>query len=283
MKWFLALVLALNLFLAAFGAFRQHQPVDIHAQEVNPGQLKVLPADWVPPGDASGASASSPFAVAASAPVASAPAATKPPLGAASAPAVAKPAAKAAAKSVAAKAAASAATARAVPAPAKRPAALACVQWGALTPALLTRVDGGLPALKLAAAQLSRSQSAGDKSGGAVRFWVYYPEQPNGATTQALSGELKHKGFDNYIVQNDGEFQGAISLGLYGKRDAAQAMVNRLKSAGYAKAAIAERGKGGVVTLLAFRSLTAAQLSSLTALQKRLTPGLPLKSVSCGN
>lgn len=281
MKWFLALVLALNLFLAAFGAFRQHQPVDIHSQEVNPGQLKVLPADWVPPGDASGASASSPFAVAA--PAASAPAAARPPVGAASAPAVIKPAARAAARSVAAKPAASAAAARAEPASARRPAALACVQWGALTPALASRVDGGLPSLKLTATQLSRSQAAGDKSGGPVRYWVYYPEQANGATTQALSGELKHKGFDNYIVQNDGEFQGAISLGLYGKHDAAQAMVNRLKAAGYARAAIAERGKGSGATLLSFRSLTAAQLSSLTALQKRLTPGLPLKPVSCGN
>lgn len=61
MKWFLALVVVLNLLVAMYGSFKQRPPVDVRAQEVSPELVKLLPVNWKPN--------------AASAPVASAPAA----------------------------------------------------------------------------------------------------------------------------------------------------------------------------------------------------------------
>ena len=60
MKWFLALVVVLNLLVAMYGSFKQRPPVDVRAQEVSPS-WSLLPVNWKPN--------------AASAPVASAPAA----------------------------------------------------------------------------------------------------------------------------------------------------------------------------------------------------------------
>ena len=49
MKWFIGTLLVLNLFTALYGALKQKPETDIHAQDVNAAQLKLLPADWKPP------------------------------------------------------------------------------------------------------------------------------------------------------------------------------------------------------------------------------------------
>jgi len=280
MKWFLAFVVALNLLVGAFGILRQPVPIDVHSQEVNPGQLKILPADWQPPMDASDASAAR--MVMASAPLSSTEA---------SAP-VAKhlPTATDASK----KATPPVAAAKPAPVPpdvskkvvapvngTKVASAQSCAQWPGLNDALLARVQGGLVALKLASAQMSLVKTPGAVSRGSSRLWVYYPEQANGAVAEALSTELKAKGFDNYMVQNEGEFKGTLSLGLFGKEDVAKALVARLKAAGYDKAKIVERGAKTQTTTLNFKALTVAQTDALAALQKRLTPGLALKHTTC--
>lgn len=293
MKWFLAFVVALNLLVGAFGVLRQPVPVDIHSQEVNPGQLKILPADWQPPADASAVSAermvvaSSP--VAASAPVAKVQA-SSPAAAHKAAPAAAKP--KPAAVPAPAKpATATPAAAKPAPVAAKPPLKKAeavveskpqqCAQWPGLSDSLLKRVQSGLAALKLSPAQMSSASVAGPAARGSVRYWVYYPEQANGAVAQALSTELKAKGFDNYMVQNEGEFKGALSLGLFGKEEVARALMTRLKSAGYDKAKIDARGGKTQSTTLNFKALSQAQSDALLALQQRLTPGLGLKQTSC--
>src|SRR5574343_952560 len=73
MKWFIGTLLVLNLFTALYGALKQKPETDIHAQDVNAAQLKLLPADWKPP-QASAPLASAPLPdVASSAPQAQAP------------------------------------------------------------------------------------------------------------------------------------------------------------------------------------------------------------------
>ncbi|MBV8049050.1 MAG: SPOR domain-containing protein [Paludibacterium sp.] len=274
MKWFLGLIVALNLFVGAVVLLRQHDPVNIHSHEVSPEQLKVLPADWQPD-----ANASAPFAasapVSASAPIALAQT-TSSPLGKAS-PAPAAKAEASAVKSPAAKPAekrknaASAPAARMVKADARQ-----CAQWGDLNDTLLARVKGGLPGMHLAASQLE-SQAVEGKVGAGVRYWVYIPAS---ASTAALSAELKGKGFDNYVVQNVGDYKGALSLGLFGKPEGAQALADRLKKAGYDKAAVLPRGKT-TLTRLVFKGLSDSQMQTLTALQKRLTPGVALQTTAC--
>ncbi|MGC0153134.1 SPOR domain-containing protein [Chromobacterium vaccinii] len=267
MKWFVALVIVLNLVVAMYGSLKQRPPLDVHAQEVSPGQVKLLPANWTPDASAPKAQASAPV----DKPAASAPAA-KTVASAAKAQLPAKPAAKAEASKPSAKA---------KPAPQDKPAAaavepakLACYRWGGLNDSLLARVRGGVPTLKLKPAQMSEDSKQESKGSG--RLWVYYPPLATQAETKTLSAELKDKGFDNYIVSSD-EFKGNLSLGLFGKEDAAKTLVARLKAAGYDKAVIKSKDQPSHQTTLTFKDLDAAQAEHLKALQKRLTPGIALK------
>jgi len=234
----------------------------------------VLPADWQAHVDAS-ALAVAPLPMASGPLAATSPSATlvRPIASGATSPAVAHPAAvkqppvAAQNKPVA-------------PVPVKT-TALSCAQWAGLSDSEFKRVESGLVPLKLGATQLSVSRAAAAHSSKEnVRYWVYYPEPANGV--QALSTELKGKGFDNYIVQNEGEFHGVLSLGLFGREDIAHALIAKLKAAGYGKAAINERGgKTSQLAALHFSALSAAQFQAVAALQKRLTPGLPLKTLTC--
>lgn len=277
MKWLLVLVVVLNLLVAMYGSFKQRPPLDVHAQEVSPNQVKLLPAGWAPAAAASEPAASAPLAVVAPHAASAARAEASAPAAKAKAP-EAKPESKPESKPEPAKPAKSD---PAKPEPSKAEAAkpaAACYQWGPLSDSLLARVQGGLPQLKLKKEQQSSASSEDSKGSG--RFWVYYPPLATQAETQTLSAELKGKGFDNYIVSND-EFKGNLSLGLFGKEDAAKTLAARLKAAGYDKAKVQPKGQKTTVTTLSFKQLDAVQADKLKALQQRLTPGIALKS--CGN
>mgnify|MGYP002143620387 CR=1 FL=1 len=47
------------------------------------------------------------------------------------------------------------------------------------------------------------------------------------------SAALKDKGFDNYIVNTEGENKNGLSMGLFSQEDSAKAMVKRLNDSGY--------------------------------------------------
>ncbi|POZ61290.1 SPOR domain-containing protein [Chromobacterium alticapitis] len=283
MKWLVALVVVLNLLVAMYGTLKQRAPLDIHAQEVSPGLVRLLPPSWKT--DASAAQASAP-AAAASAPVAGKPAASAPVAqtkAEASTPAVKapeKPAQKPA--EAAGKKPQDKPAEKAAEKPADKPAektaaqekATACYRWGALNDSLLARVKGGMPQLKLKAGQLQEDSK--DENKGSGKFWVYYPPLATQSETKTLSAELKDKGFDNYIVGND-EFKGNLSLGLFGREEAAKTLVARLKAAGYDKAVVKSKSEPAKMTTLSFKALDATQAEHLKALQKRLTPGIPLK------
>lgn len=169
-------------------------------------------------------------------------------------------------------------SAAAVPPAADKPAAATarlCYSWGGLDPQQLARVQGGLPLLKLATAPQA---SVSDERRGSGKAWVFYPPLATQAETQTLVSELKGKGFDSYIVKTDGEFKGHLSLGLFGREEGAQALVKRLKAAGYDKARVDSRGDVVKVTTLTFRQLDETTADKLKALQKRLLPGRPLAS-----
>ncbi|MBI3145736.1 MAG: SPOR domain-containing protein [Pseudogulbenkiania sp.] len=258
MKWFLALVVVLNLAVALYGSLKQRPAVDIHAQEVSPEQLKLLPVGWV-------ASASAVPTAEASTPGAQTalPASLDDKPAVAAAPAPAPAASKPAAAPVPEKA------------PPAKPEALACFQWGPLSDSQLARVRGRLASLHLAAGQLKEAQSSELRGSG--KFWVYHPALATRAETQTLLAELKGKGFDGYIVQNDG-YQGSVSLGLFGKEESAKALAAKAQAAGFAKVHVEPRGQQVTSTLLTLGSLTAEQAGRLAALQKRLAPRVALKA-----
>jgi len=283
MKWFLVLIVVLNLAVAGYGSLKQRPPADVHAQEVSPEQVKLLPPDWKP--------ASAPVVVAqaaASAPVKQVASMPQPeilqpgvPAKLASQPLVSVKDNKADASrpdnggSKKTNDAKPAVVAKNEAAKAEPPAVLACYDWGVLDDKLLSRVKGGLPALKLKSEQVVETAKGETKANG--KFWVYHPPLATQAETQTLSAELKDKGFDNYIVHND-NFKGSVSLGLFGREDAAKAMLAKITAAGFDKVAIEQKGPKGSNTMLSFKALDQQQADKLKALQKRLTPGIALQA-----
>jgi|GEM_PF-6591209 len=276
MKWFLVIVVVLNVLVGLYGVLKQKPVADIGAQDINAAQLTILPASWSP--------ASAPVAQ----PEASAVTALPDNLDASVAtPAAALPATLASQpavqKPVMPKPAAPLKTdtptvAKVELTPAAKPVAAGqCLAWGALDAKQLARVQGGLPALKLATAPQS---SVKEEARGSGRVWVFYPPLATKAETQTLVAELKGKGFDSYIVKTEGEFSGHLSLGLFSKEAAAQALVTRLKAAGYDKARVDARSERSQLTTLSFRALDAAQADKLRVLQQRLLPGIPLRACS---
>lgn len=285
MKWFIGTLVVVNLLAALYGALKQKPEVDIHAQEVNAAQLKMLPADWKPP-VASAPEASAPVTdIASSMPQAEAvpTVPTVPTVSSATTtvatPKEAKPAtvtAKPEAKLPEAKTDDKAVKQADIKgAEAKPVAATLCYSWGGLDPQQLARVQGGVPLLKLSSPPQA---SVVDQRRGSGKAWVFYPPLATQAETQTLVAELKAKGFDSYIVQTAGEFKGYLSLGLFGREEGAQALVKRLKAAGYDKTKVDSRAEVVKVTTLSFRQLDEATAGKLKALQKRLLPGKPLQA-----
>ena len=287
MKWFLVLIVLLNLAVAGYGSFKQRPPADVHAQEISPEQVKLLPADWQPASAPAG-EASAPLKVLASMPQTEA---LKPEdlSKAASQPVAVKPSKTEASAATAKAEAKNPPPAKPVEKPAEKTAekpkteaikaepskALACYDWGTLDAKLLTRVKGGLPGLKLKPEQLVESSKGEVKANG--KFWVYHPPLATQSETQTLSAELKDKGFDNYIVHS-AEFKGSVSLGLFGQESAAKAMQAKVKAAGFDKVAVEQKGQKSAATVLSFKALEPQQAERLQALQKRLTPGIALQA-----
>lgn len=288
MKWLIGTLVVLNLLAGLYAAVKQKPEQDLTAHEVNAEQLKLLPADWKPeilnPDASAPLTASAPLAEAASA------AGSVPPPQVASAPLAAangkadksaqgmsprtdiKPDAKVGDKP-------QAKDAKDSPPPPAKPQQVAvggklCRSWGPLTPQQLQNVQAGLPALQLASVP---SASVKESLRGSGRIWVHYPPLATQAETQTLVSELRSKGFDSYIVQTDGPFRNHLSLGLFGKQAAADALIKRLKAAGYDKAQQDVRGEKVQMTTLSFRNLNDAGASRLKSLQQQLLPGIALQ------
>lgn len=287
MKWLIGTLVVLNLFAGLYAAVKQKPEQDLTAHEVNAEQLKLLPADWKPavtsaPLEASAAlAASAPLADVASAPsgatpakVASAPlsAGNGKPADKAVAVLPPKPDANTGSKPTGKEDKDGKLTS------AKQPpldsAARLCRSWGPLSPQQLQNVQAGLPGLQLATVP---SASVKESLRGSGRIWVHYPPLATQAETQTLVSELRGKGFDSYIVQTDGPFRNHLSLGLFGQQAAADALLKRLKAAGYDKAQQDVRGEKVQMTTLSFRNLNEAAAGRLKALQQRLLPGIALQ------
>ena len=48
MKWFLVIVVVLNVLVGLYGVLKQKPVADIGAQDINAAQLTILPAGWRP-------------------------------------------------------------------------------------------------------------------------------------------------------------------------------------------------------------------------------------------
>jgi hypothetical protein len=116
------------------------------------------------------------------------------------------------------------------------PAALKCMEWGSFTLAELPRAQGALEPLALGPrlAQRRTEEAAG--------WWVFIPPQGSRAGALKKAGELKALGVDEYfVVQDEGAFRWALSLGVFRSEEAAQARLTALRGQGVRSAQIGAR------------------------------------------
>lgn len=149
---------------------------------------------------------------------------------------------------------------------------LVCYQATDLDSAAASKLKAALNKAGLAAKMHETVQEAG-RTGG--KFWVYLPSYPNRDEAVKQSAALKDKGFDNYIVNTEGENKNGLSMGLFSQEDSAKAMVKRLNDSGY-PAKLAPRG--GIAVTSASVRLDGLDEAGSAALSKA---GVSMKPVSC--
>ena len=127
-------------------------------------------------------------------------------------------------------------TARPTAPAAAAPLALKCLEWGSFTLADAPRAEKALEPLALGArlAQRRTEEAAG--------WWVFIPPQGTRPAALRKAAELKALSIDDYfIVQEDGPYRWALSLGVFRTEDAAQARLATLRAQGVRSAQVGPR------------------------------------------
>ena len=123
------------------------------------------------------------------------------------------------------------------PAPrATRAAAGACVEWGSFT---LFDVKAARKLLEPLALGARLSERRVEET---ANWWVYMPPQGDRQGAQRKAAELKALGVDDFfVVQDEGNYHWAISLGVFRDEAAAQARLAALKDKGVRSAQVGPR------------------------------------------
>jgi len=149
-----------------------------------------------------------------------------------------------------------------------------CMTWGPIAPTQVDNAVAALDALKLGG-RLAR-QALGTPGGP---YWVYYPPLASKADADNKAAELANLGVkDLAVVRPAGQWQNAISLGLYAKQPIAEARMAELHKKGVQTVSIEARGK--TPSLFALRDLDAAEQAKMAQLQQAFAD-TQLKRVDC--
>lgn len=168
-----------------------------------------------------------------------------------------------------------------IPAPAQakkaEPKTSNCAEWGEFSGSDLARAQQDLATLKLGdrLAQRIVEQDRG--------YWVYMPPQPNRAGVERKLQQLKERGiYDHFVVQEEGEWQYAISLGVFKTEEAAQKFLAFLRTRDVRTARVGERMSKLRFTVFVMKGLDADTTGKIGVLQKRF-PDSELKVSACSN
>jgi sporulation related protein len=119
----------------------------------------------------------------------------------------------------------------------KPPSKLAsCLEWGTFSVSDATKAEQALQGLALGDRMSERRiEDAGS-------WWVYLPPQGSKANADKKIGELKRLGVEDYfVVQDEGKWHFAISLGIFSSKDAATKQLDVVRAKGVRSALAAER------------------------------------------
>lgn len=150
--------------------------------------------------------------------------------------------------------------------------ALSCLEWGAFTVAGAARAQQALEPLALGArlAQRRTDEIAG--------WWVFIPPQASRQGALKKAAELRELGIDEFfVVQEEGEYRWALSLGVFRSEEAAQARLETLRTQGVRSARIGLRESVVPKVWLQVKSVDAPLEARLKEIARQLE-GSELKS-----
>ena len=120
--------------------------------------------------------------------------------------------------------------------PAPAPIVLKCIEWGSFALGDAPQAQAALEPLQLGPrlAQRRTEESAG--------WWVFIPPQGSRPAAQKKAAELKALAVDDYfVVQDEGPYRWALSLGVFRSEEAARARLAALRSQGVRSAQVGPR------------------------------------------
>lgn len=158
---------------------------------------------------------------------------------------------------------------------APRARAPACIEWGPFAGGDAARAEAALAELEAAGARLERRALA------VPGYWVYIPPLRTRAEAERKAAELRALGVHEFVLLEEGtRWRNAISLGIFGAEEAAQAHLARLRERGV-RSALAER-RDDLLRQVRFyvREPDQTTVRRLAEIQREF-PGSELKAGAC--
>ena len=150
-----------------------------------------------------------------------------------------------------------------------------CLEWSDFSGTDLKRANEALAPLKLGSKLTQREIEYN------IGYWVYIPPLKDKASVTQKIAQLKARGVEEYfVVQEAGEWQHAISLGVFKSADAAQKFLESLASKDVRSAKIGERASKLKATVFVFNGVDSTIVDKLNELKKDF-PAADLKKLAC--
>ena len=150
-----------------------------------------------------------------------------------------------------------------------------CIEWGNFPASDFTRVSTALSTLQLGNTLMQRQAEH------TIGYWVYLPPMGNSAAVTQKIAQIKKLGLaDYFVIQDEGKFKNAISLGVFKTVEAAHKFSESIIAKGLDSAKVGERTSKGVFTVFVLRDPSAEIMSKISTLQKSF-PDSEIKAAAC--
>ncbi len=165
----------------------------------------------------------------------------------------------------------------AVEVPEKSAQAANCAEWGEFSGEDLVRAKQGLATMKLGKKLTLRTV---EQDHG---YWVYIPPMKEHARIEQKIAELKARGVKEYfVVKEKGQWQNAISLGVFKSKTAAQKFRTTLRAKKVGPLKVGIRKSKLTFTIFVINGVNKRITGKLDSLRKDF-PDSELKVAACGN
>ncbi len=152
-----------------------------------------------------------------------------------------------------------------------------CMQWGEFSTNVLARATAAMDKLK--PGDRLRQRQIEHASG----YWAYIPPLKSSVDADRKTTQLKALGVEEYtVVQEEGKWKNAISLGMFKSEDAAQRYLDHIKAKGVKSAKFRERTSKFMLTAFVLKNPDAGMSEKMMELQNEFA-GSELKAVACDN